>query len=83
MRKFLFLFAFAAIVALASVSSTPAADPPKNKRLLLVTSSGGFIHDSVGFAEETLKDIGPKNGFEVTCWALHRRPRQESERQKW
>ena len=49
--------------------SAPAADPQtKNKRLLLVTHSGGFIHDSVGVAEDTLKEIGPKNGFDVTCW---------------
>src|SRR5262245_59741727 len=38
------------------------------KRLLLVTHSGGFMHDSIGVAEQILKEIGPKNGFEVTCW---------------
>jgi type 1 glutamine amidotransferase len=38
------------------------------KRLLLVTHSGGFIHDSVGVAEDVLKDVGPKNGFQVTAW---------------
>src|SRR5947207_2950456 len=43
------------------------ADAP-TKRLLLVTHSGGFVHDSVTFAEKTLKEIGPKNGFEVTCY---------------
>jgi type 1 glutamine amidotransferase len=43
-----------------------AADPPK--RLLLVTHSGGFMHDSIHVAEQVLKQIGPKNGFEVTCW---------------
>lgn len=43
-----------------------AADPPK--RLLLVTHSEGFVHDSVGVAEEVLKEIGPKQGFEVTCY---------------
>ena len=26
------------------------------------------MHDSIGVAEQVLKDIGPKNGFEVTCW---------------
>ena len=48
----------AALPLLAALA--PAADKPK--RLLLVTHSGGFIHDSVGFAEETLKQIGPANG---------------------
>jgi type 1 glutamine amidotransferase len=43
-----------------------AADAPK--RLLFVTHSGGFIHDSVGTAEDVLNEIGPKNGFEVTCY---------------
>jgi type 1 glutamine amidotransferase len=38
------------------------------KRLLLVTHSGGFMHDSIHVAEGVLKEIGPKNGFEVTCW---------------
>src|SRR5262249_42660831 len=32
------------------------------------THSGGFMHDSIGVAEQVLKEIGPKNGFEVTCW---------------
>jgi type 1 glutamine amidotransferase len=49
-----------------TASSVLAADSPK--RLLLVTHSGGFIHDSVGVAEQILKEIGPKNGFEVTCF---------------
>jgi type 1 glutamine amidotransferase len=53
----------AAIVAAASAS---ADDKPK--RLLLVTHSGGFIHDSVGVAEDVLKEVGPKNGIEVTCY---------------
>jgi type 1 glutamine amidotransferase len=43
-----------------------AADAPK--RLLLVTHSGGFIHDSVAEAERILKEIGPRHGFEVTCY---------------
>jgi len=54
-----------AAVAVAAVAAS-AADTPK--RLLLVTHSGGFIHDSVGVAEDVLKEIGPKNGFAVTCY---------------
>lgn len=38
------------------------------KRVLLVTHSGGFMHDSIGVAEQVLKEIGPKYGMEVTCW---------------
>jgi type 1 glutamine amidotransferase len=71
MRKILSLLTLAAVVALVSVSSTPAAPAPgasKNKRLLLVTHSTGFVHDSVVVAEEVLKEIGPKNGFDVTCY---------------
>ncbi len=44
------------------------------KRLLLVTDSGGFVHDSVGFAEETLKKIGPDRGFSVECFRFTRDP---------
>jgi type 1 glutamine amidotransferase len=51
---------------LLGFASTLAADSPK--RVLLVTHSGGFIHDSVGLAEKVLKDIGPKHGLEVTCF---------------
>jgi type 1 glutamine amidotransferase len=59
---------FWAIVAEALFVAQPgvAADPPK--RLLLVTHSGGYMHDSVLVAERVLKEIGPSNGFEVTCW---------------
>lgn len=68
------LFAAALVAAgLLSVSAAPAADQ-KSKRLLLVTDSGGFVHDSVGVAEEVLKDIGPKNGFAVTAWRFTREP---------
>jgi type 1 glutamine amidotransferase len=68
----------AAVIALAVgvtalTPSAPAADQ-KAKRLLLVTDSGGFIHDSVGVAEDVLKDIGPKNGFTVTAWRFTREP---------
>lgn len=77
MRKVSFLLAAAAVVAFG-VAPLRAADkaPVKvgNKRLLLVTDSGGFIHDSVGVAEEVLKGIGPKNGFDVTCWRFTREP---------
>jgi type 1 glutamine amidotransferase len=69
MRTFRWLAAALAVVAAGLLSHAPAtADSPGKKRLLLVTHSGGFIHDSVGVAEEVLKEIGPKEGFEVTAW---------------
>ena len=61
-----------ALVAIGSANLTAAE--AKTKRLLLVTDSGGFVHDSVGLAEQTLKEIGPKNGFEVTCYRYTRDP---------
>jgi type 1 glutamine amidotransferase len=77
MRKFTFLLALAALVAVGT-SRAPAADPPtKNKRLLLVTHSTGFVHDSVALAEEILKDIGPKNGFDVTCYRFTGDPKEK------
>jgi uncharacterized protein len=66
MRCLRWLLTFALLAALGT--SAGAADPAKPKRLLLVTHSGGFMHDSIGVAEAVLKDIGPKNGFEVTCY---------------
>jgi type 1 glutamine amidotransferase len=62
--RWLRLLSIGAFTFLASTGFS--AEP--NKRLLLVTHSGGFIHDSVVFAEEVLKEIGPKNGFDVTCF---------------
>jgi type 1 glutamine amidotransferase len=79
MRKVRLMFA-AAIVAALSISSTaPSASAPeknanKTKKLLLVTDSGGFVHDSVGLAEEILKKLGPDNGFEVICYRYTRDP---------
>ncbi|HVK14171.1 MAG TPA: ThuA domain-containing protein [Gemmataceae bacterium] len=59
-----------ALVALVAGTVT-AADA---KKLLLVTDSGGFIHDSVGLAEQVLKEVGPKHGIEVTCYRYTRDP---------
>lgn len=63
MRGVKLLLTFALLVILAGVTSAQ-----EKKRLLLVTHSGGFMHDSIGVAEEVLKELGPKNGFEVTCY---------------
>jgi type 1 glutamine amidotransferase len=70
------LLPVAALFIAALTLTAPAADQPaKNKRLLLVTDSGGFVHDSVGVAEDVLKEIGPKNGFDVTCYRYTRDPK--------
>lgn len=61
-------------VAALAVAATGRAE---NKKLMLVTDSGGFIHDSVGVAETVLKDIGPKNGFDVTCYRYTRDPKSK------
>jgi len=63
------------LFALAILAASAASAPAENKRLLLVTDSGGFIHDSVGLAEQILKDIGPKNGIDVTCYRYTRDPK--------
>jgi type 1 glutamine amidotransferase len=66
MRFVRWLLTLALLTALGATAG--AADDAKPKRLLLVTHSGGFMHDSIGVAEKVLKEIGPKNGFEVTCY---------------
>lgn len=71
---------FAVVTALGARPAPDASEArttdAKNKRLLLVTHSGGFIHGSVATAEEVLKEIGPKNGFDVTCWRFTEDPDQ-------
>jgi type 1 glutamine amidotransferase len=75
MRNSRWLLAAAGLFAAGLLA--PAANTvqtPSQKRLLLVTDSGGFVHDSVGVAEEVLKEVGPKHGFAVTAWRFTRDP---------
>jgi type 1 glutamine amidotransferase len=65
------------LLALALVAGLVGPAAAENKKLLLVTDSGGFIHDSVGLAEQVLKEIGPKHGFDVTCYRFTRDPNQK------
>jgi type 1 glutamine amidotransferase len=58
---------FLSLVAVAGFALAAAADD-KPKRVLFVTHSGGFIHDSVGVAEDVLTELGSKNAFTVTTW---------------
>jgi type 1 glutamine amidotransferase len=69
MRSLRWLFALATLAFLGTNAFA------ENKKLLLVTDSGGFIHDSVGLAEQVLKEIGPKNGFDVTFYRYTRDPK--------
>lgn len=66
---------FLSLAAIVVASTTASAE---NKRLLLVTDSGGFIHDSVGLSEQVLKEIGPKNGIGVTCYRYTRDPKGQA-----
>src|SRR3954451_17587616 len=65
-----------AVAVAAGLAGPALAAEPSNKKLLLVTDSGGFIHDSVGLAEQVLKEVGPKHGFDVTCYRFTRDPSQ-------
>jgi len=63
------------LFTLAVASAVGATASAANKRLLLVTDSGGFIHDSVGVADQVLKEVGPKHGIDVTCYRYTRDPK--------
>jgi uncharacterized protein len=69
MRSLRWLFVLAALAFLGTNAFA------ENKKLLLVTDSGGFIHDSVGLSEQILKEIGTKNGIDVTCYRYTRDPK--------
>jgi type 1 glutamine amidotransferase len=65
---------FTALAVVGLIALGAHAEDKKPVRLLLVTHSGGFMHDSIGVAEQVMKDLGPKNGFEVTCWRFTNDP---------
>jgi type 1 glutamine amidotransferase len=69
--RWLNVLSLLALVGLAS--AVAAADGPK-KRVLLVTHSGGFMHDSIYVAEEVLKELGAKNNWDVTCYRFTEDP---------
>jgi type 1 glutamine amidotransferase len=76
--RWLYVFSTAALfLAAGSAGAAAKADKDKPKRLLLVTHSGGFIHDSVVEAEKILKKIGPKEGFQVACFRFTGDPNAE------
>jgi type 1 glutamine amidotransferase len=69
-------------VLLTFLLALPAWGEEKPKRLLLVTLSGGFMHDSVLVAENTLKEVGPRYGFETTCYRFTGDPDAKLKRKK-
>ncbi len=69
--------ACASIIFASALAPAFAAEPAKPKRLLLVTHSGGFMHDSIGVAEDTLKAKGKEHGYEVTCFRFTGDPTQK------
>ncbi len=62
------------LLSLGLVAASALFASAQNKRLLLVTHSGGFMHDSIGVAEDVLKEVGPKNGYDVTCYRFTNDP---------
>ncbi|QEL15926.1 ThuA domain-containing protein [Limnoglobus roseus] len=65
------------LLSLGVVAATALFATAQNKRLLLVTHSGGFMHDSIGVAEDILKEQGPKNGYDVTCYRFTEDPNKK------
>jgi type 1 glutamine amidotransferase len=51
-----------AVGALAGAAGSPAAAAAK-KRILMVTHTAGFRHDSIPLAEETVKELGDRSGL--------------------
>lgn len=64
------------LAAILGLSCLPLAAAEKNKKVLLVTHSAGFVHSSVVEAEKVLKEIGPKNGFDVDCFRYTNDPQK-------
>jgi type 1 glutamine amidotransferase len=58
-------------LAVPALAQDKSAAP---KKLLLITHSGGFMHDSIGVAEDVLKEKGKEYGFEVTCFRFTNDP---------
>jgi type 1 glutamine amidotransferase len=67
MRPLFAAFVVAVLVAVSAGQPVPTVRE-QPKRLLLVTHSGGFMHDSIGVAEQVMIENGRKYGFAVTCY---------------
>lgn len=63
-------FLFATPVVLFLTTAGPGgAQTPERKRLLVVTHTAGFRHDSIPVARETLKELGEQTGLWETEFA--------------
>jgi type 1 glutamine amidotransferase len=79
-RRLVLVLALTAFAVLPALSR--AEDKAATKKVLLITHSGGFVHSSVVEAEKVLKELGPKNGFEVTCWRFTNDPDKKTKFKK-
>jgi type 1 glutamine amidotransferase len=59
----LFAVAAAAVGSASLLPNKVAAPKAAKKKLLVVTHTGGFRHDSIAVAESTIKEIGDKSGL--------------------
>src|SRR5262245_66378497 len=67
-KRLALLFALATLGAVICVCAhllTDGANAQRKTRLLFVTESKGFHHQVLPQAEEIMKQLGAKNGFEV------------------
>ena len=58
--------AFAAACARTPATPTPAASAPPI-RVLMLTATAGFRHDSIPAARDVMMSLGPANGFTITA----------------
>jgi hypothetical protein len=62
------MFVLAAACARSPVAPTPVAGPGSPPiRVLMLTATAGFRHDSIGTAREVLPILGSSNGFTITA----------------
>jgi uncharacterized protein len=62
-----FCVSFAAACARTPTMPTPPAASQPSIRVLMLTATAGFRHDSIPTAREVMTSIGPANGFAITA----------------
>jgi type 1 glutamine amidotransferase len=55
------------VVALLAAASAAGSADAANPRVLVFTATEGFRHDSIPTAIQAVRDLGAKNGFDVTA----------------
>jgi len=74
---------FLTAAALGCAALTPRLPRTTRPQTAAVSSPTRRLrHDSVGLAEEILKDIGPKHGLDVTCYRFTRDPKAPDQAQE-